>query len=82
MPSRRCADLAPDGLDTYTPVRMDPLVPLLGRGPSPVRVWTLVGALSGVAAGFALNDRHGPGPGPDCRRQASHFHHDLLHCGL
>jgi Ni/Fe-hydrogenase subunit HybB-like protein len=47
-------DLAPDGLDTYTPVRMDPLVPLLGRGTSPVRVWTLLGALAGVAAGFAL----------------------------
>ncbi len=47
-------DLAPHGLDAYTPVRLDPLVPLLGRGNSPVRVWTLLGALSGVAAGFGL----------------------------
>jgi molybdopterin-containing oxidoreductase family membrane subunit len=47
-------DLAPHGLDAYTPVRIDPLVPLLGRGQSPVRVWTLVGALSGVVGGFAL----------------------------
>ncbi len=47
-------DLAPYGLDTYTPVRMDPLVPLLGRGKSPVRIWTLLGALSGVTGGFAL----------------------------
>ncbi len=47
-------DLAPYGLDTYTPVRMDPLVSLLGRGKSPVRLWTLLGALSGVAGGFGL----------------------------
>jgi Ni/Fe-hydrogenase subunit HybB-like protein len=47
-------DVASHGLDTYTPVRLDPLVPLLGRGTSPVRVWTLVGALSGVVGGFAL----------------------------
>ncbi len=47
-------DLAPYGLDTYTPVRIDQLVPLLGRGKSPVRIWTLLGALSGVVSGFAL----------------------------
>jgi len=47
-------DCAPYGLDTYTPVRMDPLVPLLGRSKSPVRVWTLLGALAGVAGGFGL----------------------------
>ncbi len=47
-------DAAPQGLDTFTPVRMDQLVPLLGRGTSPVRVWTLVGALTGAAAGFGL----------------------------
>jgi molybdopterin-containing oxidoreductase family membrane subunit len=45
---------APDGLDTYTPVRIDQLVPLLGRSPSPVRFWTLGGALCGVAGGFGL----------------------------
>jgi molybdopterin-containing oxidoreductase family membrane subunit len=47
-------DQAPHGLDTYTPVRIDQLVPLLGRGKSPVRVWTLAGALCGVVGGFAL----------------------------
>jgi molybdopterin-containing oxidoreductase family membrane subunit len=47
-------DCAPYGLDTYTPVRLDQLVPLLGRGKSPVRLWTLLGALSGVVGGFAL----------------------------
>ena len=29
-------------------------MPLLGRGKSPVRVWTLLGALCGVVGGFAL----------------------------
>lgn len=47
-------DHAPHGLDAYTPVRLDQLVPLLGRGKSPVRVWTLVGALTGLCAGFGL----------------------------
>jgi Ni/Fe-hydrogenase subunit HybB-like protein len=47
-------DQAPYGLDTYTPVRIEQLGSLLGRGPSPVRWWTLVGALSGLGGGFAL----------------------------
>jgi molybdopterin-containing oxidoreductase family membrane subunit len=47
-------DRAPHGLDTYTPVRLDSLVPLLGRAKSPVRWWTLGGALSGLVGGFAL----------------------------
>ena len=45
---------APNGLDTYTPVRIDQLVSLLGRSASPVRFWTLGGALCGVAGGFGL----------------------------
>lgn len=45
---------ASHGLDTYTPVRLDQLVPLLGKPASPVRVWTLVGAFCGVGGGFAL----------------------------
>jgi Ni/Fe-hydrogenase subunit HybB-like protein len=47
-------DRASHGLDAYTPVRLDRLGPLLGRGPSPVRWWTLVGALAGLCGGFAL----------------------------
>jgi Ni/Fe-hydrogenase subunit HybB-like protein len=50
----RVRDHAPDGLDTYTPVRIDQLVPLLGRPKSPVRFWALGGALAGVAGGFGL----------------------------
>jgi Ni/Fe-hydrogenase subunit HybB-like protein len=51
---RQIHDRVPHGLDTYTPVRVDRLGSLLGRGPSPVRWWTLVGALTGLCGGFAL----------------------------
>jgi len=42
------------GMETYAPLRVDELEPLLGRGKSPVRYWTLIGALCGLAGGFAL----------------------------
>ena len=41
-------------LETFSPVRLREAEKLLGRGPSPVRYWTLVGALAGCAGGFAL----------------------------
>ena len=47
-------DRAPDGIETYTPLRLDELTTLMGRGNSPVRYWTLIGALSGLVGGFAL----------------------------
>jgi Ni/Fe-hydrogenase subunit HybB-like protein len=47
-------DHALHGVETYTPLRIDELPPLLGRGKSPVRYWTLFGAISGLAGGFAL----------------------------
>ncbi|MGE5296964.1 MAG: quinol:electron acceptor oxidoreductase subunit ActD, partial [Solirubrobacterales bacterium] len=47
-------DHAPQGLETYTPLRVDELNHVLGRGKSPVRYWTLIGAISGVIGGFAL----------------------------
>jgi Ni/Fe-hydrogenase subunit HybB-like protein len=47
-------DQASHGIDTYTPLRMDELPRSMGRGRSPVRYWTLLGALSGLAGGFAL----------------------------
>ncbi len=47
-------DHASHGLDTYTPMRVDQLVPLLGRSNSPVRFWTLAGALTGATLGFSL----------------------------
>jgi Ni/Fe-hydrogenase subunit HybB-like protein len=47
-------DHAMYGMETYAPLRVDELSRLLGRGNSPVRYWTLVGALSGLAGGFAL----------------------------
>ncbi len=47
-------DHALNGMETYTPLRVDELPSLLGRNKSPVRYWTLIGALSGLAGGFAL----------------------------
>ena len=43
-----------DRLDTYSPMRLKDTEAILGRGPSPVRYWTLVGAISGCIGGFAL----------------------------
>jgi molybdopterin-containing oxidoreductase family membrane subunit len=47
-------DHATQGLDTYTPLRVDELNQVLGRGKSPVRYWTLLGVLTGIAGGFGL----------------------------
>ncbi len=41
-------------VEVYSPRRMEETEPMMGRGPSPVRYWTLAGALSGLTAGFAL----------------------------
>ncbi|MCY2928965.1 MAG: DUF3341 domain-containing protein [Planctomycetota bacterium] len=41
-------------METYSPVRLRQAEALLGRGVSPVRRWTLAGALAGCAGGFAL----------------------------
>ena len=41
-------------LETYSPVRLHEAEEILGRGRSPVRFWTLTGALCGCAGGFAL----------------------------
>lgn len=40
--------------ETYSPVRLRDAEAHMGRGPSPVRYWTLGGALVGAAGGFAL----------------------------
>jgi len=48
-------DRAVDGLETYTPVRVKELAMLTGRETSPVRFWTLAGAISGLVGGFALS---------------------------
>jgi molybdopterin-containing oxidoreductase family membrane subunit len=41
-------------IETYSPVRLREAEVILGRGPSPVRNWTLAGAVCGVTGGFAL----------------------------
>jgi len=48
-------DHAADGMETYTPLRVKELAALMGRSGSPVRFWTLAGALCGLAGGFALS---------------------------
>jgi molybdopterin-containing oxidoreductase family membrane subunit len=41
-------------LDFFSPVRLSRLERLLGYGKSPVRFWTLAGALTGLIGGFSL----------------------------
>jgi len=41
-------------IDTFSPMRLREAEALLGRGPSPVRYWTLIGAISGLVGGFGL----------------------------
>ncbi len=43
-----------DLLVTYSPARVDGAEEILNPGPSPVRVWTLAGALTGLTSGFTL----------------------------
>ena len=43
-------DHALQGLDTYTPRRVEELALVLGRGKSPVRYWTLIGVLTAWSA--------------------------------
>ena len=40
--------------EVYSPRRLHETEAILGRGPSPVRLWTLIGALSGCIGGFSL----------------------------
>ena len=43
-----------DRFETYSPVRLREAEQTMGRGPSPVRRWTLIGALTGLTCGFGL----------------------------
>jgi molybdopterin-containing oxidoreductase family membrane subunit len=47
-------DAAFDRLDTFSPIRLREGEEILRRGRSPVRFWTLTGALVGLLGGFAL----------------------------
>ena len=42
------------GVETFSPYRVKAAEKLLGRGPSAVRYWTLLGALVGMSGGLAL----------------------------
>jgi molybdopterin-containing oxidoreductase family membrane subunit len=41
-------------LETYSPVRLREAEQIMGRGPSPLRLWTLTGAILGLIGGFSL----------------------------
>ena len=51
---RRAQRAGFDRLETFTPVNLPEVEKALGRPKSPVRRWTLIGALSGLVGGFAL----------------------------
>jgi molybdopterin-containing oxidoreductase family membrane subunit len=51
---RKARESGYERIETYSPHRLIGAERLLGRGPSPVRYWCLLAALSGVAGGFAL----------------------------
>ncbi len=50
----KAKDAALGALETYSPMRLKEGEKILGRGPSPVRLWTLIGAVSGCIGGFWL----------------------------
>lgn len=43
-----------DEVDTYSPVPSHEIEEAVGRGPSRVRVWTLIGGLTGVCLGYLM----------------------------
>ena len=43
-----------DRLETFSPVKLRRVLAVLGQDRSPVRRWTLAGALSGLVGGYAL----------------------------
>ena len=51
---KRAREKGFDEVETYSPVRLRKAEQIMGRGPSPVRYFTLGGALAGCAGGFAL----------------------------
>jgi hypothetical protein len=51
---RRLKNLGYDDMTVYTPVPNVEIAQAVGRRVSPVRLWTLLGGLLGVASGFAL----------------------------
>ena len=78
----RVHDHALNGLETYTPLRVDELPPLLGRGKSPVRYWTLIGGAQRSGRRVCPGHRVGIGQQSDRRRQASSLHRSLLRGGF
>ena len=51
---RKARATALSRMETYSPVRLREAEQIMGRGPSRVRLWTLIGAMSGLIGGFWL----------------------------
>jgi Ni/Fe-hydrogenase subunit HybB-like protein len=51
---KSCCDAGFRRIETFSPVKIAEVHRILGHARSPVRFWTLVGALAGLAGGFAL----------------------------
>jgi molybdopterin-containing oxidoreductase family membrane subunit len=51
---RNAREAGYERIETYSPHRLIGAEQLLGRGSSPVRYWCLIGAVSGLTAGFGL----------------------------
>jgi molybdopterin-containing oxidoreductase family membrane subunit len=51
---RRVKESAFERIEAFSPFRLDEASDLLQKRHSPVRLWTLIGALSGLVGGFAL----------------------------
>jgi hypothetical protein len=43
-----------DRLEVYSPIPSPEIEDAIGKGPSPVRAWTLVGGLTGVSLGYLM----------------------------
>ena len=51
---RKLKDTGFSDLEVFSPVRSHEIEEVLGRGPSRVRLWTLIGGLTGVTIGYAF----------------------------
>ena len=51
---KRVCDAGFDRMETYSPVKLEMTEQVMRQPKSPVRFWTLIGALSGLAGGFWL----------------------------
>ena len=66
-------------VEVYSPINLPEANLIMGRPKSPVRFWTLAGALLGHGGRLRAGHRRGARQQPDRRRQAARRHHPVLH---